>query len=1059
MPLQHRETRIPTAQQLLKYYNLATLCQINLKGPDILDRNSSTSMMKLGLRATIVRIHTLAFMLCLGGILSMQTRSEIVVNSLSDKSTYVDRVGFRIELEDQYDYEATLDGESINPVFWQFAGPGYHQFSVTRVNRNSGQKETRLYRFVVQDSVRGNSEWGLAPWTPRPIIPSAPAEFEGAQIELVYPRRIPPGFPLPMIGWIKQDGGETRRVNGTLHWGVQNSEAIIRRGVGSQLLSLSPETGPLIGSARIAGLNRSWEIEVEASPTWEELSGVLEADREFGTNARVMITEDLTVSESATLTLGAGVILTVAPNASITVDGSVHFKGDTSNPILIAPASPNTLWGGFYFRSPGASAQLEHVIVTGSGAHKTWFHANPGGRSHRPEEAAFNFWRGTQGVLSHVSMIDNAGQALHGEDADIELNHCLVQRCQTVGQFNEGSVRIRSSALIEFPSDSPDFVDGDNDALYFTFGDHSIQNTLIGWTKDDGIDAGANAPGTVEVEGCWIEACFHEGMALSGSEKIVSASNSVFMNNGQGVEVGYLSPRVTVTDSLLTGNSVGLRFGDNYFRSHAGSLTARGSISIFNNRDIWGLTATLWDEDLSRINARDNFFGSGIEKHPNNTLWLSAPNHPRLLESYLQAPMSPTGIGFFQQRLTAPRSPTTVSIEVGLSRFNTEPVSARVEIQNATPETTSRVNIPNPALHFAPGQTTATLDLQFTQSGLASVTHVLELQLVDVNAAVVDPKLGKLEVLIEGLTQQQDLSSPGSDWRYILGTDPSAPDTTAWHYPSFDDAQWSTGPSPLGFGPATIKTPLPEMTGASTSLLLRKTFSIPSLAAIDRLILGATFDDGFIAWINGQEIAREGIPGSPGSLPLSSGTANQSLDVPASKQWAIHTSVIDALLPGSNLLAVQVFNDSLMGSDLYFDASLDAGTSLDLDLDQLPDEWEENLIEEISDSSVTSILEVSPGGDLDDDKQSNLSEYLSGTDPLDGTDSLRLQMLPTARPDQVSIAFTQKPKRRYELQSSASPEGPWTTLREILPLTIENQWRLIVQQRRTTGYFRVVAFY
>ena len=152
-----------------------------------------------------------------------------------------------------------------------------------------------------------------------------------------------------------------------------------------------------------------------------------------------------------------------------------------------------------------------------------------------------------------------------------------------------------------------------------------------------------------------------------------------------------------------------------------------------------------------------------------------------------------------------------MSIEVGLSRFSPVPVSARVEIRNSTPETNSLFNIPNPILHFAPGQTTANLDLQFTSSGLATVTSVLKLQLVDANAAVVDSELGKLEILIEGLTQLQDLISTGSDWRYILGADPEAPNTTAWHFSSFNDDGWNRGLGPLGYGQPTIGTPLPEM--------------------------------------------------------------------------------------------------------------------------------------------------------------------------------------------------------------------------------------------------------
>ena len=100
-------------------------------------------------------------------------------------------------------------------------------------------------------------------------------------------------------------------------------------------------------------------------------------------------------------------------------------------------------------------------------------HASPGA-------GCFFSRRRRQRDVLGLLFIDNAGQAFHGETSQLTLDRCVVQRCQTVGQFNGGSVTIRDSALLDFPSDSDTFEDGDNDALYFTLGEHEITGTLIG---------------------------------------------------------------------------------------------------------------------------------------------------------------------------------------------------------------------------------------------------------------------------------------------------------------------------------------------------------------------------------------------------------------------------------------------------------------------------------------------------------------------------------------------------------------------------------------------------
>ena len=985
--------------------------------------------------------------------------AEIVVETLRNKATYVDRVGFRVQLEPGYQYEARLDNRLVAPQFWQFAGPGYHTFSVSRISELSGQKEERSYRFVVQDAIRGGSEWGLAPWTPRPNIPSAPEAFKGASIELVYPRRIPAGMKAPIIAWIRDDDGQNLRANGSLSLGLADSSINIRRGVGFNTQVLPRNQTSLSSTAHIAEAATPWQIEIEKEPIWDTVSGTLAADTVWEQQARVFVADDLIVPVNVTLTIHQGTIVTLAEGVDVIVNGSLVVQGKDDNPVLFAPRNQGQLWGGFFFPSAPATAAVQHSIVTGTGAHKTWFFANRGGRSHRPEQAAFNFWTGTVGHLDSVQIVENAGQALHGENAEISLSNSLVQECQTVGQFNEGAVTIDSSALVGFPNDSPRFVDGDNDALYFTFGTHTITNTLIGWTKDDGIDAGGNDPGTVTVENCWFEACFHEGMALSGSNKQVTVSNSVFLNNGQGVEVGYLSPHVTVTTSLLSGNGVGLRFGDNYFREHAGSLSVNDSLSIFNERDIWGLTANLWAEDLSRITAVNNRLVTGLDLHPNNSLWLSDEAHPQQLARFSELANGIANIGFTTTAHTASSSPTTLSLDIALSDFSSQAITANIELQSDSENTASLIQLDDTSVHFAPGQMVTSIPIHLIKTGFPEVSTQITLRLNSATNALIDPKRSKFEISFEGLRTESEIISSESAWHFQIGTGEASTPTTAWRFPSFDDLIWPLGPGPIGYGSFPLGTSVLSMKDQASSLFLRQSFHINELASIDTVLINTRFDDGFVAWINGREIMRIGVAGSvTDPLPFDT-LATETLAEPETLTREFTKDELPSLFAGKNHLAVQVFNDTIDSPDLWFDLSLRTRSALDLDQDSLPDSWETHWVNKALDDEWTSILSILPDADLDGDGQTNRAEYLAGTDPLDQTMRLGLQFKLKRPEGHLELSFTQQASRHYSIQQANTIGSEWSTIETISPRTSETHITVLIPADEAVGLFRVIARY
>jgi len=162
-----------------------------------------------------------------------------------------------------------------------------------------------------------------------------------------------------------------------------------------------------------------------------------------------------------------------------------------------------------------------------------------------------------------------------------------------------------------------------------------------------------------------------------------------------------------------------------------------------------------------------------------------------------------------------------------------------------------------------------------------------------------------------------------SDWRFMAGTsEASLPDTTLWRTVDFDDSTWPTLPAPFwyGDGQPAPGTQLDGMRDNYSSVFLRRSFVLDQSSIVDELVLGAQSDDGFIAWINGIEVARFNMPSGP--IPHT-GSASGALSEPIDFQTYTLVNASDFLVDGVNVLAVHAFNASLGGSsDFVINVSL-----------------------------------------------------------------------------------------------------------------------------------------
>jgi len=164
-----------------------------------------------------------------------------------------------------------------------------------------------------------------------------------------------------------------------------------------------------------------------------------------------------------------------------------------------------------------------------------------------------------------------------------------------------------------------------------------------------------------------------------------------------------------------------------------------------------------------------------------------------------------------------------------------------------------------------------------------------------------------------GLVNQWDAVIDWSDnWYYWVG---SSPPIANWEHPGTDISTWETGQSGFGYGDGDDNTVLPQ----TISVFVRKEFEVLDSSNIAKAIFHLDFDDGYIAYLNGEEISRQNL-GAPGSTV--------AFDEPAS---GLHEAEIYSggtpdyveinlnqtpIIQGQNVLAVEVHNFSANSSDL-----------------------------------------------------------------------------------------------------------------------------------------------
>lgn len=124
-----------------------------------------------------------------------------------------------------------------------------------------------------------------------------------------------------------------------------------------------------------------------------------------------------------------------------------------------------------------------------------------------------------------------------------------------------------------------------------------------------------------------------------------------------------------------------------------------------------------------------------------------------------------------------------------------------------------------------------------------------------------------------------------------------------------------------GFG-AQFSTDIgDEMLNQSTDVFLRVPFVVSDPTAIDSLTLRMNYDDGFVAYLNGAEVARRNAPA--GEVPANSTSTIDRPRLDAGFTESIDvTPFLGALNVGENILAIHGLNDAIDSDEFLIHAEL-----------------------------------------------------------------------------------------------------------------------------------------
>ena len=163
----------------------------------------------------------------------------------------------------------------------------------------------------------------------------------------------------------------------------------------------------------------------------------------------------------------------------------------------------------------------------------------------------------------------------------------------------------------------------------------------------------------------------------------------------------------------------------------------------------------------------------------------------------------------------------------------------------------------------------------------------------------------------------------GATWRFDDSGDGYA--TSAWRLLSFNDDSWGEGAALLYVENADLPAPKnTPLTLGATTFYFRTTFEFSGDPASANLNVRPIIDDGAVIYLNGAEVLRVNMP--TGAITPSTFALTGVSDATFQGPFAIPS---DALINGTNVLAVEVHQATANSSDVVMGVELFGSTVVD----------------------------------------------------------------------------------------------------------------------------------
>jgi hypothetical protein len=137
-----------------------------------------------------------------------------------------------------------------------------------------------------------------------------------------------------------------------------------------------------------------------------------------------------------------------------------------------------------------------------------------------------------------------------------------------------------------------------------------------------------------------------------------------------------------------------------------------------------------------------------------------------------------------------------------------------------------------------------------------------------------------------------------------------------WTREEFDDSAWLSGTTGVGYGyPGQVGLDVSAMRALNETVYIRIPFVVADPSAFRTLTLRMRADDGMIAYLNGQEIARHNAP-EPGQETWNSGASASAPVARVLPPVDFPVRRVDLLRVGTNVLAIQGLNHGVADASL-----------------------------------------------------------------------------------------------------------------------------------------------